>query len=105
MSKLTKVLGEIRALPMRTLATVVASNAVLLAITIAAGLPYVVVLAMLALELVVLQVATIAFFRERGVGQHLVDLAKMIGGLVFILFFGIVTFGIAAEGDSGWQPR
>lgn len=98
---MTQVLAAIRTLPPRTLAAIVASNAVLLALTIAAGLPYVVVLVMLALELVVLQIATIGFYRERGLGRHFLDLAKMLGGLVFILFFGIVTFGIAAEGGNG----
>ncbi len=101
MAKIAQLLAEIRALPPRTVAAVAAGHVVLLAGILWGGLHYVLLQVLLAAELVVLNVATMTFYRERGLRKHVWDTLKMIGGLAFVLIFVVVTYGVAAEGDSG----
>ncbi len=97
-----RLLDEVRKLPPRKVASVAATHAVLLAGILWGGLPYVALQVLLAVELVVLNLATMTFYRERGLRKHVLDTLKMIGGLGFVLFFIVVTYGVAAEGDSGY---
>ncbi len=56
---------------------------------------------LLAVELLVFNLATAVFYPQRGLGRHIADLLKMVAGLAFVLFFLVITYGIVAEGDNG----
>jgi len=101
MAKLAELLAELRALPSRTIANVAAGHVVLLAGTLWSDLHYVALQVLLAVELLVFNLATTMFYPQRGLRKHAWDLLKMTGGLAFVLFFLIVTYGVVAEGDSG----
>lgn len=96
-----KFLLELRRLPPRTLLSVLASHLLLLAAILWGGMPYPVLQILLAVELVVINLASIALYRERGLRKHVTDMLKTIGGLVFILFFVIVTYGVAKVEGGG----
>lgn len=96
-----KVLLLLRSLPPRTVAVVVVSHLMLLASILWGDMPYLALQVLLAVELLVINLASILLYPARGLRKHAVDVLKTIAGLLFILFFVIVTFGIAkAEGGS-----
>ncbi len=99
--KLTQLWAELRRLPRRTVAAVAASHMLLLLCIGWGGLHYVMVLVLLAVELLVFNLATAMFYPQRGLGRHIADLLKMVAGLAFVLFFLVITYGIVAEGDNG----
>jgi len=96
-----RLIEELRALPPRTILGIAAGHAVLLAGVLWGGVPYVLMQGLLAAELVIVNLATIALYPQRGWRKHLWDTAKLVGILLFLLFFLVVTFGIASEGESG----
>jgi hypothetical protein len=57
--------------------------------------------ALLAAELILLSMATIPLYPERGVLKHLFDLLKLGAGLAFVLFFIVISFGVASVGEQG----
>jgi hypothetical protein len=97
-----KVWGEIRRLPPRRIGAVALSHLALLGATLWGGLPYVALQLLLAFELLLLNIASIPLYPHRGWLQHAFDTLKLAAGLAFVLFFVLVTYGIAAEGDSGY---
>ncbi|HVF33933.1 MAG TPA: hypothetical protein VND91_01265 [Candidatus Saccharimonadia bacterium] len=78
----------------------IATHVVLLALLLWASLPYVYTQVMLAVELVIFSLATVALYRDRA-GELLVDTVKLAAGLVFILAFVIATYGVTREGGNG----
>lgn len=96
-----KGLAELRALPARTIAGLVVGHAVLLAGVLWGGVPYVLMQALLALELLAVNVANVFVYRERGWRKHVLDILKLTAALVFVLFFLIVTHGVAKQAGSG----
>lgn len=96
-----KLLNELLALPRRTLAAVALAHSVLLGVALLGGLPYLITQAVLAAELVLLNLATIALYPERGVGKHVVDMLKSIFALGFVYFFILVTYGVASSPGRG----
>lgn len=65
------------------------------------SLPFVAVQTLLVVELILVSMATIPFYPERGWVRHPLDLLKLSGTSVFVLFFAVVSYGVASEGDSG----
>ena len=88
-------LEEILALPIQTLASVVLWHLVILGIALFGGLPYLIMQAAFAAEILLLDFATIPFYPEREKGKHAFDMLKMTGALVFIYFFVFVTYAVA----------
>lgn len=99
--KKTKILSEILALPRETLSRVALSHVVLLGVTLLGGLPYLIMQAVLAVELLLLSLATIPLYPERGVGKHVFAIVKLIFTLIFVYFFVMVTYGVASGGGEG----
>ncbi|MEZ5520627.1 MAG: hypothetical protein R3F08_04005 [Dokdonella sp.] len=77
------------------------SHAFLLVAALVGSLPFVFVQALLAVELILVSLATIPFYPERGLQKHLLDMLKLGAASAFVLFFSVVSYGVAAEGDSG----
>ncbi|MEO6365809.1 MAG: hypothetical protein ABIO38_07175 [Luteimonas sp.] len=100
--KMTELRAQLRLLPRRTVVAVAAAHLLLLACIAWGGLHYVMVQLLLAVELLVFNLATALFYPKRGLGRHITDLLKMVAGLAFVLFFLVVTYGIVAEGDNGY---
>ncbi|MEO6690413.1 MAG: hypothetical protein ABIS07_11845 [Dokdonella sp.] len=96
-----KAIEALRLVSPRVAAQLALSYGVLLAGCLWGGLPYVVLQALLAAELILLTIATIPFYPERGPLTHLFDLLKLSGGLMFVLFFLVVSYGVASEGGNG----
>ncbi len=96
-----KILNEILALPMRTLAGVALSHIVLLGMALFGGLSYLVMQAVLAVELLLMSLATIPLYPERGLGKHAFDMLKLTGLLMFIYFIVFATYGIASDEGRG----
>ena len=48
-----------------------------------------------------LSLATIALYPERGIGKHAFDMLKLTCAVSFIYFFVFVTYGAASDGDHG----
>jgi len=77
------------------------AHAVLLAAVLLGGVPYVWMQVMLAVELLALNLATVALYPERGWRKHVGDILKLTGGLAFVMVFLVVTWGVAsAAGDA-----
>ena len=77
------------------------SHGFLLIAAILGSIPFVVVQTLLVAELILVSLATIPFYPERGVMRHVLDMLKLSGTSVFVLFFAVVSYGVASEGDSG----
>jgi hypothetical protein len=100
-----KLLALLRSLPPRTIAVVVASHLMLLAGILWGGMPYLALQMLLAVELAVINLATIPLYPGRGLRKHALDVLKLIAGLLFILFFVVVTYGVArSEGGGADYP-
>lgn len=96
-----KAWNEIRRLSPRQIGAVALGHLALLGATLWGGLPYVVLQLLLAVELLLLSIASIPLYPERGWLKHALDTLKLAAGLTFVLFFVLVTYGVAVEGDSG----
>ena len=96
------LLHEVAQLPPRTIAGVAAAHAVLLVGAVWGGLPYVLLQALLAAEIVLLNIASVPLYPERGWGKHVADVLKVSAGMLFVMFFLFVTYGVAAEGAEGY---
>ncbi len=99
--KLAQLRAELRQLPRGTVAAIAAAHVLLLVCIAWGAMHYVMVLVLLAVELLVFNLATAMFYPQRGLGRHIADLLKMVAGLAFVLFFLVITYGIVAEGDNG----
>jgi hypothetical protein len=95
-----KLLALLRSLPPRTVAVVVVSHLMLLAGILWGGMPYLALQSLLALELMAITLASIPLYPERGLRKHALDVLKTFGSLLFILFFVIVTYGVARSEDG-----
>jgi len=94
-------LESLRAVPVRKVAVLVLNHAILLAVCLGGDVPYVVLQTLLAIELLLTNVATIALYPERGARRHAFDTIKLAGGLAFILFFVVISYGVVQERGSG----
>ena len=92
--------GELRAIPRRQVAQLAFSHAILLAGCLWGGLPYVVLQALVAVELILLDVATIALYPERGFVKHLADLLKLCAALAFVMSFVAISYAVVAHGEK-----
>lgn len=95
------LIKSLRQVSPRTALRVGISHGVLLIAALVGGLPFVVVQTLLVVELILISLATIPFYPERGVGQHFLDILKLGGVSVFVLFFAVVSYGVVSQGDSG----
>lgn len=100
--ELRALLQEMVQLPARTIAGVAAAHAVLLAGALWSGLPYVLLQALLAVELVLLNIASVPLYPERGWGKPLGDVLKVSAGMLFLMIFHFITWAVAASGDEGY---
>ncbi len=84
---------------------VVLAHALLLVGALFGGLPYVVVQGLLGAELLLINIATIPFYPQRGAWRHATDTLKSAGLLLFVLFFLFVGYGVvAAEAGRPGAP-
>ena len=96
-----KLLESLRAVSPRAALSVGIAHAFMLIGCLWGGLPYVFLQALLVAELILVSLATIPLYPERSLWKHILDIVKLSAGLVFVLFFVVVTYGIVSEGDSG----
>jgi hypothetical protein len=101
MSKLTDALRQV---PPQAALQIAFSHALLLAGAIWGGLPYVVLQAMLAGELLLINIATIPLYPQRSIARHLGDVIKMAAVLAFILFFVVISYGVARSATHEGEP-
>ncbi len=100
---MTRLRALLRQLPTRVVAGVVLSNAWLLGLALVSGWPYLVLQFLLAVEVLLMSLATIPLYPERGLLRHLADLLKLGGGLAFVALFVVVSYGVAADGGEEGQ--
>ena len=101
MSKLTDALRQV---PPQAALQIAFAHALLLAGAIWGGVPYVVLQTMLAGELLLINIATVPLYPERGVVRHLGDVIKMTALLAFILFFVVVSYGVVSSSVHKGEP-
>lgn len=94
-----KLIEDLRRIPPGVALQILLAHGVLLATSLCGGLPYVVLQGLLAFELVLLNLATVPFYPERGVLRHLFDLVKLAGLLAFLLLFICISYAIVAGGE------
>jgi hypothetical protein len=75
------------------------SHTALYAVAWYGGLGYIGLLLMLALELVVVNLLSTVVYPERGVLRHLRDLVLFLPLMAFLLFFVLVTYGVARKDE------
>jgi hypothetical protein len=96
-----KLLAQLRSLPPRTVAVVVVSHLMLSAGILWGGMPYLALQSLLAVELLAITLASVPLYPARGLRKHGLDVLKTFAGLLIILFFVFVTYGVArAEGGD-----
>lgn len=96
-----KLIQSLREVSPRTALHAAISHLFLLGACLWGGLPYVFLQALLAIELLIVSLATIPLYPERGVALHLWDMIKLTAGLAFVLFFILVGYGVARDGGNG----
>lgn len=97
-----QAIAAIRALPRAIVLQHLATHVLLLLGCLRGGMPYVMLQALLALELLLIGAASIPLYPERGLRKHVLDLIKMSAGLAFALFFLCVSYSVvASRGNSG----
>jgi hypothetical protein len=101
MSKLTDALRQV---PPQAAMQIGFAHALLLAGAILGGVPYVVLQALLAGELLLINIATIPLYPQRSVGRHLGDVVKMAAVLAFILFFVVISYGVVSSATREGEP-
>jgi hypothetical protein len=85
------VLARLRTLDARSVAGIVVSHSVLLAVVLWGGLTYVVLQVLVVVEMVLLNIVSIAVLRRRRLGAHLRDIVRStLGGIVLI---GLILVG------------
>lgn len=92
---------ESPALSPRTIAEMAGVHAVLLVGMLWGDVPYVWMQALLAIELIVLSLATVVLYPGRGVVKHVWDMVKLSGTLAFLVYLIVVTYGNARGGPGG----
>ena len=77
-------------------------HAFLLVACLWGGMPYLFLQALLAIELILVTLATIPFYPDRSVRSHLLDFLKLSAGLVFAMVFIVASYGVASSGNSNF---
>ncbi|HEY6943368.1 hypothetical protein [Dokdonella sp.] len=93
------LIESLRRIPPAVALQILLAHAVLLVASLSGGLPYVAMQGLLALELVLLNLATVPFYPQRGLLTHLFDLVKLCALLAFLLLFVCISYAIAAGGE------
>lgn len=94
-----------RAVPKAQRIELIISHVLLFAGFAWAGATYLEFQLLIAAELVLTNIASIPLYPGRGSRRHAADVAKLIPGMAFILFFVLVTYGVVlAEGDEPAIP-
>ncbi|MGN6520689.1 MAG: hypothetical protein ACTHK2_14815 [Dokdonella sp.] len=94
-----KLIDDLRRIPPGVALQILLAHGMLLFASLHGGLPYVVLQGLIALELVLLNVATVPFYPERGLLRHVADLVKMSALLAFLLLFVCISYAIVAGGE------
>lgn len=94
-----KLIESLRRIPPAVAVQILFGHGVLLVASLHGGLPYVVLQGLLALELVLLSIATIPFYLDRGLLTHAFDLVKLSALLAFLLLFVCISYAIVAGGE------
>ncbi|MFZ2237810.1 MAG: hypothetical protein WBP11_03120 [Dokdonella sp.] len=76
------------------------SHLMLLAGCLWGGVPYIVLQALLAVELILISLASIVLYPERGFAKHFWDMLKLCGMLAFVMVFVVISYGVVAEPDN-----
>jgi hypothetical protein len=93
-----------RQIPPQAGVQIVFAHVLLLAGAIWGGVPYVVLQALLAGELLLINIATIPLYPQRSAGRHLGDVVKMAALLAFILFFVVISYGVVTSATREGEP-
>lgn len=91
---------QIRNIPRRQVFQITLSHAVLLAGCLWGGLPYVVLQALVAAEVILVSLASTFLYPERGFAKHLRDLAKLCAGLLVLMFFVVATAAVVTHAND-----
>jgi len=94
-----KLIEELRRIPPPVALQILLAHGVLLVASLRGGLPYIVLQGLLAFELVLLNLATVPFYPERGIARHLFDLVKLSALLAFLLLFVCISYAIVSSGE------
>lgn len=89
-----KLIEELRRIPPAVALQILLGHGALLVASLLGGLPYIVLQGLLAFELVLLNLATVPFYPERGLFRHLFDLVKLSALLAFLLLFVCISYAI-----------
>lgn len=95
-----RMIESLRRVSPRDAAKVGISHLFLLLACLWGGLPYLFLQALLAIELILVSLATIPFYPERTARKHLLDVLKLSAGLAFALIFIVVFYGLSRSGDN-----
>lgn len=93
-------LASLRQLSARSVADLALGNGAMLAWALLSGWPYLVLQLLLALEVLLMSLATLPLYPERGLLRHAADLLKLAAGLAFVGLFVLVSYVVAADGDG-----
>ena len=94
-----KLIEELRGIPPAVALQILLAHGVLLVASLHGGLPYIVLQGLLAFELVLLNLATVPLYPERGLLRHLFDLLKLSALLAFLLLFVCISYAIVSSGE------
>ena len=97
---MSQLLASLRQLSARRVGGLALSNGAMLAWALLSGWPYLVLQLLLGLEVLLMSLATIPLYPERGLLRHAADLLKLAAGLAFVGLFVLVSYGVAADGDG-----
>lgn len=93
------LIEELRRIPPAVALQILLAHGVLLVASLHGGLPYIVLQGLLAFELVLLNLATVPFYPERGLPRHLFDLLKLSALLAFLLLFICISYAIVSSDE------
>ena len=99
-AKLKKLRAEIRAIPRRQMVQLTISHLALLAACLWGGFPYIVLQTLLAAELILISLASIGLYPERGFAKHFWDMVKLCSMLAFVMVFVVISYGVVEEPDN-----
>lgn len=94
-----KLIGELRRIPSPVALRILLAHGVLLVASLHGGLPYIILQGLLAFELLLLNLATVPFYPERGLLTHVFDLVKLGALLAFLLLFVCISYAIVSSGE------
>lgn len=95
-----KLINTLREVSPPTAARITVTHAFLLIACICGNLPYIFLQLLLAAEMLLLALATLPFYRHRSLLSRVLDMMKIIAGLIFVFIFILVGYAVGRSGDN-----